>query len=52
MKYKIINVYAGFPEITGDTPWRVFHGTDYLNSFRTRANARAYVKVLKSGVTL
>jgi hypothetical protein len=52
MKYKIINIYAGFPEITGDTPWRVFHGTDYLGSFCTRATARAYVKVLKSGVTL
>ena len=52
MKYKIINIYAGFPEITGATPWRVFHGTDYLGSFRTRVTARAYVKALKSGVTL
>jgi hypothetical protein len=52
MKYKIINIYAGFQNCCGDLPWRVFHGTDYLRSFCTRATARAYVKVLKSGVTL
>jgi hypothetical protein len=52
MKYKIINIYAGFPEITGDTPWRVYCGTKYIYSFRTRAAARAYVKVLKIGITL
>jgi hypothetical protein len=52
MKYKIINIYAGFPEITGATPWRVFFGNDYIDSFSTRATARAYIKALKSGVTL
>ena len=51
MKYKIINIYAGFPEITGATPWRVFFGNDYIDSFSTRANAREFVKASKNSIT-
>jgi hypothetical protein len=52
MKYKIINIYAGFQNCYGDLAWRVYSGTKYIYSFRTRAAARAYVKVLKIGITL
>lgn len=47
MKYKIINIYANFQNCYGDLAWRVFYGTEYLKSFRSRANARAYVRALK-----
>jgi hypothetical protein len=51
MKYKIINIYAGFQNCYGDLAWRVYSGSKYIYSFRTRANAREYVKTLKSCVT-
>ena len=44
MKYRIINIYAGFQNCYGDMAWRVFHGTDFLGSFRTRAAAREFIK--------
>jgi hypothetical protein len=52
MKYKIINIYAGFQNCYGDLAWRVYAEGKCIYSFRTRATARAYVKVLKSGITL
>lgn len=51
MKYRIINIYAGFQNCYGDLAWRVTLGGEYVRSFRTRANAREYVKTLKSCIT-
>lgn len=46
--YKIINIYAGFQNIYGCNAWRVYRGDNYICSFRTRANAREFVKASKS----
>lgn len=48
---KIINIYSGFQNCYGDLPWRVMRGNDFIKSFKTRANARAFIKALKQKVT-
>jgi len=50
-KLKIINIYAGFQNCYGDLAWRVMRGNDFIKAFRTRANARAFIKQLKQEVT-
>jgi len=51
MKYKIINIYAGFQNPYRDLAWRVWLGGDYIGAFKTRANARAFIKQLEQEVT-
>jgi hypothetical protein len=47
MKYKIINIYAGFHNCYGDLPWRVMKGNDFIKAFKTRANARQFIKDIR-----
>lgn len=49
--FKIINIYSIFQNPYNDWPWRVMRGTDFIKSFRTRADARAFIKALKQNDT-
>ena len=49
MKFKIVNLYAGFQNSYTAMPWALFIDGKLSGTFRRRAYARAYVNRMKRG---